>query len=132
MVIACGDYNFDWSVTNGEQSHDVGFDKMTSGEAWSWARPATPIKSQCNPNFDSVLDFVFVNTAARPLALNSVILQEANDCGNVAANPDHRPLKAEFELGAVAPAPTRAELLQRIEALERQIQELRTMIQRLP
>jgi hypothetical protein len=131
-VIATGDYNFDWSVTNGEQSHDVGFDRMTADNHWTWVRPATLVRSQCNPNFDSVLDFVFVNTAARPLALTSVILQEANDCGNAAANPDHRPLRAEFELGAVAPAPTRAELLQRIEAIERQIQELRTLIQRMP
>jgi hypothetical protein len=29
-VIACGDYNFDWSMTNGERSHDVGFDRMTA------------------------------------------------------------------------------------------------------
>jgi hypothetical protein len=76
--------------------------------------------------------FVFVNTAARPLALTSVILQEAGDCDNAAANPDHRPLKAEFEFGAVAPAPTKPELLDRIEALERQMLELKTLIQRLP
>jgi len=133
-VIACGDYNFDWSVTNGEQSHDVGFDQMTADNHWTWVRPATLVRSQCNPNFDSVLDFVFANAAARPLALTSVILQEANDCGNVAANPDHRPLRTEFELGAVAPAPgpTRAELLQQIETLERQILGLKTLIQRLP
>jgi hypothetical protein len=83
-----------------------------------------------------VLDFIFVSAGARPLALTSEILQAANDCGNVAVNPDHRPLRAEFELGAVATAPTKAELLQRIEVLERQmqeqIQELRTLIQRLP
>jgi hypothetical protein len=93
-------------VTNGEQSHDVGFDRMTADNHWSWVRPATLIQSQCNLNFDSIFDFVFVNTAARPLALTSVILQEANDCGNIAPNPDHRPLRAEFELGSVAPAPT--------------------------
>jgi len=83
---------------------------MTAGEAWTWVRPTPLVRSQCNPNFDSVLDFVFVNTAARPLAMTSVILQEAGDCDNAAANPDHRPLRAEFEFGAVAPAPTRAEL----------------------
>jgi hypothetical protein len=133
-VIATGDYNFDWSVTNGDQNHDVGYDRMTADNHWTWVRPATLIRSQCNPNFDSVLDFVFVNTTAQPLALASVILQEANDCGNVAANPDHRPLRAEFEFGAVSPTPTptRAELLQRIEALERQIIELKGLIQRLP
>jgi endonuclease/exonuclease/phosphatase family metal-dependent hydrolase len=131
-VIACGDYNFDWSATNGDQNHDVGFDSVVADNHWTLVRPTQLTQSQCNPNFDSVFDFVFVNTAARPLALNSVILQEANDCGNVAANPDHRPLRAEFELGAVTPAPTRAELLQRIEALEHQMLELKTLIQRLP
>ena len=131
-LIATGDYNFDWSVTNGEQSHDAGFDKMTADGNWTWVRPATLIQSQCNPNFNSVLDFVFVNTAARPLALTSVILQEANDCGNAAANPDHRPLRTEFELGEVVPAPTRAELLQRIEAIEREILDLKALMQRLP
>jgi len=60
--------------------------------------------------------------------------QETGDCGNATANPDHRPLRAEFEFGAVAPAPppTRAELLERIEAIERQMLELKTLIQRLP
>jgi hypothetical protein len=133
-VIAVGDYNFDFSVIDGDQNHDVGFDRMTADNLWSWVRPATLITSQCNPNFNSVLDFCFVNGAARNLALTSVILQEANDCCNPAANPDHRPLRTEFELGAVAPTPvpTRAELLQRLEAIERQIAELRTLIQRLP
>jgi endonuclease/exonuclease/phosphatase family metal-dependent hydrolase len=131
-VIACGDYNFDWSVTNGEQSHDVGFDRMVADGHWTWVRPATLVRSQCNPNFNSVLDFIFVSAGARPLALTSEILQAANDCGNAAANPDHRPLRTEFELGEVVPAPTRAELLQRIEALERQAVELKALIQRLP
>jgi hypothetical protein len=72
------------------------------------------------------------NITAKPLALASVILQEANDCGNIAANQDHWPLRTEFELGAVAPAPTRAELLQRTEALEQQVQELKALMQRLP
>ncbi len=107
---------------------------MTADNHWTWVRPATLIRSQCKPNFDSVLDFIFVSASALPLALTSEILQAANDCGNVAANPDHRPLRADFELGAVEP--TKAELLQRLEVLERQIQEqiqeLRTLIQRTP
>jgi hypothetical protein len=45
---------------------------------------------------------------------------------------DHWPLRAEFELEAVAPAPTRAELLERVETLEWQMLELKTLIQRLP
>lgn len=133
-VIATGHYNFDWSVTNGDRNHDAGFDKMTAEGHWAWVRPKTLVRSQCNPNYNSILDFVFVSVAARPFALTSEILQEANDCGNAAVNPDHRPLKAEFDfIGVPAdPAPTRAELLQRIEALERQILELKALLQRWP
>lgn len=29
-VIAVGDYNFDWNVTNGEASHDAGYDHLTA------------------------------------------------------------------------------------------------------
>jgi hypothetical protein len=76
--------------------------------------------------------FVFVNTAVRPLALTAVILQETGDCDNAAANSDHRPLKAELKFGAVAPARTNAELLELIEALEREMLELKTLIQRMP
>ncbi len=133
-VIAVGDYNFDWAVTNGDRNHDAGFDKMVAGGHWAWVRPKTLVRSQCNPNFNSILSFVFVSVTARPFALTSEILQEANDCGNSAVNSDHRPLKAEFDFISVSadPAPTRAELLQRIEALERQIQELKALLQRWP
>ena len=64
-VIATGDYNFDWEVNGGDTNHDAGYDKMTAGNAWSWVRPATLIKSQCDAGFNSVLDFVFVNAGAQ-------------------------------------------------------------------
>jgi hypothetical protein len=133
-VIAVGAYNFDWSVAYGDRNHDAGFDRMVAGEHWAWVRPKTLVKSQCNPNYNSILDFVFVSMRARPFALTSEILQEANDCGNAAVNPDYRPLKAEFDfIGASADSgPTRAELLQRIEALERQILELKALMQKWP
>jgi endonuclease/exonuclease/phosphatase family metal-dependent hydrolase len=149
-VIATGHYNFDWSVANGDRSHDAGFDRMVNGDHWAWVRPKTLVKTQCGPNNNRILDFVFVNVSARPFALTSEIIQEVNDCGNAMVNPDHRPVKAEFDFigppsnqGAAAPAnqgiaapanqgPTKAELLQRIEALERQILELKALIQRSP
>jgi hypothetical protein len=143
-VIATGHYNFDWSVANGDRNHDAGFDRMVEDDHWAWVRPKTLVKTQCGPNNNRILDFVFVNVSARPFALTSEIIQEANDCGNADVNPDHRPVKAEFDfIGAPAntgpantgPAntgPTRADLLQRIEALERQILELKALIQRSP
>jgi hypothetical protein len=133
-VIAVGAYNFDWSVTYGDRNHDAGFDRMVAGGHWAWIRPKTLVRSQCNPNYNSILDFVFVSMRARSFALTSEVLQETNDCGNAAVNPDYRPLKAEFDFidASADQGPTRAELLQRIEALERQILELKALVQRRP
>jgi hypothetical protein len=44
-----------------------------------------------------------------------------------------RPLKAEFDLlGSGAGAVTKADILRKIEDLERQLQELKALTQRLP
>jgi endonuclease/exonuclease/phosphatase family metal-dependent hydrolase len=37
-VIATGDYNFDWSVTNGDADHDEGYDNLTAGGVFDWLR----------------------------------------------------------------------------------------------
>lgn len=38
-VIAVGDYNFDWSVENGDQDHDLGYDNMVKDGVFTWVRP---------------------------------------------------------------------------------------------
>jgi hypothetical protein len=43
-VIAVGDYNFDGEGNGGDTNHDAGFDRMVTGDAWVWARPATLIR----------------------------------------------------------------------------------------
>jgi endonuclease/exonuclease/phosphatase family metal-dependent hydrolase len=132
-VIATGDYNFDWEVNGGDTSHDAGYDKMTANNAWSWVRPTTLIKSQCDPQFNSVLDFVFVNAGARNWQITSTILQVPGDCQDDNDKPDHRPVQAEFNLsGGGSTVPTRAELLQQLQEVERQLQQLRTLLERLP
>jgi hypothetical protein len=133
-IIAVGAYNFDWSVANGDRNHDAGFDRMVAGDHWAWVRPKTLVRSQCNPTYNIIPDFVFVSMRARPFALTSEILQETNDCGNAMVNSNYRPLKAEFDfIGAPSNSgPTRAELLQRIEALEREILELKALMQKWP
>ena len=79
-VIAVGDYNFDWDVVGGNQNHDLGYDNVINSGAWTWVRPATLIKSQCSPQFNSVLDFIFVNSPAQGWSGTSEILVEPNDC----------------------------------------------------
>ena len=131
-VIATGDYNFDWEVSGGDTNHDVGYDRMIAQSAWSWVRPTTLIKSQCDANHNSVLDFVFVNAAARNWQGSAIILQVPGDCNDDNEKPDHRPVQAEFNLSGSGGVPTKAELLQQVQEVERQLQQLRALIERLP
>jgi hypothetical protein len=103
-VIAVGDYNFDWSVTNGDTNHDRGYDNITRGGAFNWVRPATLVRSQCNPQFDSVLDFVFTTPGANGFGGTSEIVVEQGDCPDNNNTPDHRPMLARLEAAGVAPA----------------------------
>jgi hypothetical protein len=130
-VIAVGDYNFDWEVNGGDQNHDVGYDNMTNANAWTWVRPTTLIKSQCSPNFDSVLDFIFVNPVAQTWSGTSRILVEPNDCDPSPLTSDHRPVIGTFNMGGTI-HPTKALLLQKIEEIERQIIQLKDAIRQLP
>lgn len=136
-VIATGDYNFDWRVSNGDQSHDRGYDNMVAGGNWTWVRPAILIRSQCSPSFDSVLDFVFVNRPASAWNGRTEILTKANDCpANYESdmeNPDHRPVRATFNMsGAANPTPNKDDILRKIEELERQLMDLKNTVRTMP
>lgn len=133
-VVAVGDYNFDWEVNGGDTNHDRGYDNMTAGGAWSWVRPTTLIKSQCSPEFDSVLDFIFVNAAAQSWAGTSEILVEPNDCDPSPRTSDHRPVVGRFNAAGVVGGgrPTREQLLRRIEEIERQLNQLKEAVRQMP
>lgn len=101
-VLAMGDYNFDWHVVNGDTDHDDGFDNMTSDGVFEWIRPDALIRTQCNLNFNSVLDFVFFAGAARSWPSEAQILRrEPSYCDLKTTHkdkvPDHRPLRVVFE-----------------------------------
>ncbi|MCA1568255.1 MAG: endonuclease/exonuclease/phosphatase [Acidobacteria bacterium] len=154
-VIAVGDYNFDWSVEGGDADHDLGYDRMTQDDIFTWVRPERLIKSQCSEEFDSVLDFVFVSSPAQSWPATSEIIVVPGDCPDDNETPDHRPVIAKFEmqeatpldllmtiqpslgvrpsLEAVAPAGTRKQqLLQRIEALEAEMRAIKELIKQMP
>lgn len=131
-VIAVGDYNFDWDVVGGDQNHDLGYDNMINSGAWTWVRPATLVKSQCSPQFNSVLDFIFVNSLAQGWSGTSEILVEPNDCVSSPLTSDHRPVRGIFNIGGGEPPLTRDELLRRIEEIERQLNQLKEAIRRMP
>jgi endonuclease/exonuclease/phosphatase family metal-dependent hydrolase len=130
-VVSVGDFNFDWSVGDGDLHRDAGYDLMTSGDAFRWLRPATLVRTQCT--FPSVLDFVFLSAAARWWEGESEIVARAEDCPDTEETSDHRPVRAWLVRSDVPPpAPTRDELLQRIEAVEALLDELRAAVRRLP
>ena len=129
-VIAVGDYNFDWSVQNGDTDHDEGYDHLTANNVFDWIRPATLVRTQ-DSNFNSVLDFVFASSAAKTWGVSSTILVEDGDFPDSNSTSDHRPLRARFDLSRTAGV-SKAELIQRIEALKTQIEELEQLIRRLP
>lgn len=132
-VIAVGDYNFDWDVVGGDQNHDLGYDNMTNGGAWTWVRPATLMKTQCSPQFNSVLDFIFVNTAAQSWSGTSEILVVPNDCDPSPLTSDHRPVIGRFNIaGDGGPRFTKEEILRKIEEIERQLIQLKEAVRRLP
>jgi hypothetical protein len=96
-VVMVGDYNFDWDVETGE--HDAGYDALVADGVFRWVEPATLVKTECSPYYDSVLDFVFVGGAALAWDATSEILRADEDyCsnGHTATWSDHRPVEATF------------------------------------
>jgi hypothetical protein len=133
-VIAVGDYNFDWSVTNSEIDHDLGFDEMVADNVFAWVKPATIIKTNCSSH-NSVLDFVFVSgTAQQWSSSSSILFPEPSYCSNEASRSDHRPMLAAFELGAPtrpSPTVTKGQLLERLESIQRELDSLKRLIESL-
>ena len=129
-VIAVGDYNFDWSVTDGDLNHDKGYDNLTANNVFQWVRPETLHKTH-DSHFNSVLDFVFVSDDAKNWAVSSTILVEPNDFPDTNKTSDHRPVRARFNL-AQGEIVTKQDILDRIGDLEKNIEELKRMVEQLP
>jgi endonuclease/exonuclease/phosphatase family metal-dependent hydrolase len=128
-VIATGDYNFDWSVTNGDSDHDQGYDNLTAQNVFVWVRPATLIKTQ-DSHHNSVLDFVFVSGAAKRWAVSSTIIVKAGDFPDTGATPDHRPVMALFDLEGSSQI-TLDDVLDKIVVLENELSSLKQMVESL-
>ncbi|WP_448380777.1 endonuclease/exonuclease/phosphatase family protein [Gloeomargarita sp.] len=100
-IIAVGDYNLDWDIDSGGRQRDQGFDLLTQDGVFRWVKPAVLVKTQCSPQFNSVLDFVFVAGAAKDWpAASDILYPEAEYCSpaNHSTYSDHRPVRAVFDL----------------------------------
>lgn len=129
-VIAIGDYNYDWAVSGGDTDHDAGYDLLTAGNVFVWVRPATLIKTHCS-NHNSVLDFVFVAGEARSwVATSEIVPADASYCPDSSATSDHRIVVATLDTGG--DGGVKQQILDRIEALERELSEVKSLVETLP
>ena len=104
-IIAVGDYNFDWDVHQGDFIRDKGYDEMVAEGHFNWIQPRTLMKTQASPDYDTVLDFVFLGGKGcwKWKAESEILMRDSadtdpdnfDDDGN---KSDHRPVKAEFTI----------------------------------
>lgn len=92
-VIAVGDYNFDYDIPS--KKGNKAFNLFTRNNHFTWIKPTELIRTQCNPKYNSLLDFIFVNDDALiwPNMSSKVIIREG-DCPDDDNTSDHRPVFA--------------------------------------
>ncbi|MCB1050027.1 MAG: endonuclease/exonuclease/phosphatase [Acidobacteria bacterium] len=100
-VIAVGDYNFDWEVQNGDQVHDLGYDNMIKDHVFTWVRPPKLVKTHSHPDYDTVLDFVFLSEQAQSWPARAEIVEGVNGPLDDLFRSDHLPIRAVIEIPAL-------------------------------
>ncbi len=90
------------------------------------------IATHCQPSFNSVLDFTFVSgTATEWSPTSTILMAQPGFCPDDNTMPDHRPLMATFDLSGSEQSGLRQSLLERITAIERELEELRHIVEDL-
>lgn len=102
-AIAIGDFNRDFDtnyseadIANGDNQRSVAFDALVSDDIWVWVRPDAIMPTQCNPRYDSVLDFALVAGLARNWPRESRIIDIG--CNDDALYPDHLPVELVIDI----------------------------------
>ena len=99
-TIIVGDFNFDFDLD--ERRGNTAFNKLNQDNILKWIQPDclasnNCLSTQCNPNFNSILDAVFVGGTAKNWSASSSIVPF--DCSKDATGfPDHRIVKAELKV----------------------------------
>jgi len=151
-VIMCGDFNVDFHVFNGDSGvRDQGFDNLIEGGLVKWLRPVSLVKTEDSDRFVTVLDFFFYTNETIGWSGESRILDREGDqvateldFDDNSTTPDHRPVDAVLHMVAaptdeddspVMPAGNEDDriqaILNRIEAMEAQLKELREAVQEI-
>lgn len=141
-IILSGDFNFDYEVDG--SSYDNGYGNLIADGVFTWVQPVELVRTQCSARdnareagipeaeacrYNSVLDFVFVGGDAQSWLGESLIIVRDDDFPDDVATSDHRPILVQFSFD---PAPTKAEILERIDRLEQELAELRALVEQLP
>ena len=104
-VIAVGDYNFDFDLA--EKKGNRAFDIFQQKDVMTWIEPnclktnsCPPTGTQCDPNYASILDYVFVSGSAKTWPAESEILfiQKSVCEKEKEGFSDHYPLAANFSV----------------------------------
>lgn len=142
-IILAGDFNFDYEVDDSD--NDEGYDNLTRDNVFTWVRPSILVRTQCSADddakleeipedlaceYNSVLDFVFVGGDAQGWVSESAIIIRDGDFPDDITTSDHRPVQAQFIIEATTV--TKEMLLERIDALESELADLRALVEQLP
>lgn len=108
-IVALGDFNFDYDFRGARQAGNRAFGIFARGGHASWPQPMCiagdncPVTgTQCNPNYRSILDFVFLGGIAKEWnAISDMAFIGENYCRREAGGyADHRPVLAQIQLPA--------------------------------
>ena len=135
-IVAVGDYGFDWVLDPGhdEKNYEKGFGHMTRNAVFSWVFPEPLIATHCSDD-NSIDDFVFLANAAGAITGSAEVLEVSGDCPDTTVAPAHRPVRTVLTVGSNddnddEPS-LKEQILQRIAQLERELAELKALVERL-
>lgn len=78
-------------------ANEAAFNSLTSGASLTWVKPTNPIKTQCSPAYNSMLDQVYGPVSFAGSASAEIKFPETSYCDlDEAGYSDHRPLVAVF------------------------------------
>lgn len=112
-MIAMGTFNFDYDFRGARQGGNRAFEQFAAEGHVSWPEPmcleagnCPSTGSQCNPNYASMLDFIFLAGAAFdwPAVTDLAFLDEPFCGRDQRGYSDHRPVMGQILLGGRAPA----------------------------
>jgi endonuclease/exonuclease/phosphatase family metal-dependent hydrolase len=96
-IVMIGDFNYPWKIGVSDDDPPRGFGALTRGGVLSWVRPAELLHTWCGGAKNTILDFVFVNAAARRWNGKSDVIDASCEKSSEATS-DHRPVRVVFQI----------------------------------